>query len=841
MLEGKKEDDKSQSDTRPSWQRGTVPSEADDSDDIDWDAPPPYEQYFGNDQRNVSTTLEDNGRISMFFGGAGGRYPSLPPLPVYDPRVEQVRSSAAQSYPLLNIVLQVVGSRGDVQPFIALGQELELVGHRVRIATHNVFEQFVQDSGLEFFPIGGDPTELMAYMVKNPGIIPKFATIRAGDISKKRKMISEMLKGCWRSCIDPDPSTGAPFVAEAIIANPPSFAHMHCAQAMGIPVHLMFTMPWTATRAFPHPLANVQLADTDPKTTNFLSYGLVDMMTWQGLGDVVNHWRKNTLNLEPLPAMVGANLANYLKVPFTYCWSSALIPKPFNWPSHIDVCGFFFRNAPDYNPFPELDQFLRAGPPPIYIGFGSIVMEDPHQMTRIILDAVRICGVRAIVSKGWSKLGSGVEHHEDVLFIGDCPHEWLFKHVSAVIHHGGAGTTACGLLNGRPTAIVPFFGDQPFWANMVFSAGAGPRPLDGKTLDASTLATAIETLLHPSTIQAANRISDRMRNESGIKSAVRSFHRNLPIREMHCDMVPRQPATWCWKKGKRTLKLSHRAASILVEHKKIEASSLEIYRPKPISIENRRWDPITATTSAFLDGVVDVGSAFGNLVESPIKEYRKVKSMERENSNLSSLSHSDSSTLSIRSGKTGMTGSSVIGQSAAGAAGKAVGRGFEKVGMAVTKGVIDLPRAVADGLHNVPALYGEEVRDYGEIRGWKSGGKVGVKSMGYGFYDGYVGFFTQPYKGARDGGAFGLVKGIFKGCAGLLTQPGHAIFGVVAYPALGLYRSLNTAHVTGAQGEILIAQKEYGIFLAETDRMDKGEVERVMKDFDEMWLAVREV
>jgi sterol 3beta-glucosyltransferase len=189
---------------------------------------------------------------------------------------------------------------GDVQPFIALGQELQVVGHRVRIATHDVFEPFVRDSGLEFFPIGGDPTELMAvscsppkllplllttpkqYMVKNPGIIPKFATIRAGDVSKKRKMISEMLKGCWRSCIDPDPSTGIPFVAEAIIANPPSFAHMHCAQAMGIPVHLMFTMPWTATRAFPHPLANVRLADTDPKTTNFLSYGLVDMMTWQG-------------------------------------------------------------------------------------------------------------------------------------------------------------------------------------------------------------------------------------------------------------------------------------------------------------------------------------------------------------------------------------------------------------------------------------------------------------------------------------------------------------------------------------------------------------------------------
>jgi hypothetical protein len=126
-------------------------------------------------------------------------------------------------------------------------------------------------------------------MVKNPGIVPKFATIREGGIARKRKMICEILEGCWRSCIDPDPSTNTPFVAEAIIANPPSFAYMHCAQAMGIPVHLMFTMPWTATRAFPHPLANVQLTDTDPKTTNFLSYGLVDMMTWQG-------WVKLVLN-----------------------------------------------------------------------------------------------------------------------------------------------------------------------------------------------------------------------------------------------------------------------------------------------------------------------------------------------------------------------------------------------------------------------------------------------------------------------------------------------------------------------------------------------------------------
>jgi sterol 3beta-glucosyltransferase len=181
-----------------------------------------------------------------------------------------------------------------------LGNELQIAGHRVRIATHDVFRDFVQESGLEFYPIGGDPAELMAvsishhsicdsmltiyckYMVRNPGILPSMETMFSGEIAKKRKMICKMLEGCWASCIEPDPLTNTPFVAEAIIANPPSFAHVHCAQALGIPVHLMFTMPWSATRSFPHPLSNIQTTETDPSTANFLSYGLVDVMTWQG-------------------------------------------------------------------------------------------------------------------------------------------------------------------------------------------------------------------------------------------------------------------------------------------------------------------------------------------------------------------------------------------------------------------------------------------------------------------------------------------------------------------------------------------------------------------------------
>ena len=184
----------------------------------------------------------------------------------------------------LNVVIQVVGSRGDVQPFIALGHELRKYGHRVRIATHNMFDDFVRNSGsvLEFYPIGGNPLELMAYMVKNPGLIPSMKTIQAGEIKRKRLMVREMLEGCWNSCIMPDPLTDEPFVADAIIANPPSFAHVHCAQALGIPVHMMFTMPWTSTRAFPHPLANLKNADGKEGAANYLSYGVVDWLTWQG-------------------------------------------------------------------------------------------------------------------------------------------------------------------------------------------------------------------------------------------------------------------------------------------------------------------------------------------------------------------------------------------------------------------------------------------------------------------------------------------------------------------------------------------------------------------------------
>lgn len=407
-------------------------------------------------------------------------------------------------------------------------------------------------------------------MVKNPGLVPSMKSLKAGDVGQKRAMIRTFLDGCWKSCIESD---GEPFVADAIIANPPSFAHMHCAEALGIPLHMVFTMPWTGTRSFSHPLANMKNATTDPNTANYLSFVIVEWMTWQGLGDVINDWRRG-LDLEPIPMMEGPTLVETLKIPHTYCWSSALVPKPADWPGHVDVSGFLFRDPPDYKPPKDLQAFLDAGQPPIYIGFGSIVLDDAKKMSSLIIDAVHSCGVRAVVSRGWSRL-DGPERPE-IFWLEDCPHEWLFQHVFAVVHHGGAGTTACGLLNARPTAIVPFFGDQAFWGNMVATAGAGPSPIPHRQLNAQNLAEAIDFCRSDAARTAAANIATQIQREDGVEAAVRFFHANLPVDALRCDFLSDQPAALSLRVGGQIVKISKKAAAVIVQDGHLNHQNLKL-------------------------------------------------------------------------------------------------------------------------------------------------------------------------------------------------------------------------------------------------------------------------
>ena len=446
--------------------------------------------------------------------------------------------------PPLSIVIMIVGSRGDIQPFIPIGRRLA-ERHRVRIATHREFRSMVEHAGLEFYPLGGDPHALMEYMVKTGGrIVPTRLDQMVEDVPKKRAMIAEILASTWRACTEADPERpDAPaFRADLILANPPSYGHIHCAEALHVPLHMIFTMPWSATAAVPHPLAGIE-PGADHPVQNFLSYGVADLLIWGGMADLVNAFREKTLKLPPIALADGAALLDDNEVPFTYLWPPSVVPKPADWGPHIDLANFAFSDqARTYDPPRALLDFLATGEAPIYVGFGSVVVEDPAALRRIIFTALEKAGARGIVSDGWAHLG-GEAPPPNVFLIGDAPHDWLFARCRAVCHHGGAGTTAAGLRAGLPTVVVPFFGDQFFWGRVIADAGAGPEPIPIDRLDSDALAEAFAICRRASVRERAAALSIAVRATDGAELAVRSVYRHLPWRAMGCANDPDHLAT----------------------------------------------------------------------------------------------------------------------------------------------------------------------------------------------------------------------------------------------------------------------------------------------------------
>ncbi|XP_020590271.1 sterol 3-beta-glucosyltransferase UGT80A2-like isoform X3 [Phalaenopsis equestris] len=384
-------------------------------------------------------TVRDDGSVLV-------EIPSNIEPPSHDPDSEDVHYETVdeeftipcdnQYMPPLQIVILIVGTRGDVQPFVAIGKRLQDYGHRVRLATHANFKEFVLTAGLEFFPLGGDPKVLAEYMVKNKGFLPSAPS----EIPVQRKQIREIIFSLLAACSNPDVDSGIPFKADAIIANPPAYGHTHVAEALKVPIHIFFTMPWTPTTEFPHPLSRVK-----QPAGHRLSYQIVDSMIWLGIRDMINDFRKRKLKLRPVTYLSGAQ-GSASDIPYGYIWSPHLVPKPKDWGPKVDVVGFCFLDlATNYEPPEKLVQWLASGEKPIYIGFGSLPVQEPEKMTRIIVEALEITGQRGIINKGWGGLGNLPEPKEFVYLLDNVPHDWLFLQCKAVVHHGGAGTTAAGL------------------------------------------------------------------------------------------------------------------------------------------------------------------------------------------------------------------------------------------------------------------------------------------------------------------------------------------------------------------------------------------------------------
>ncbi|KAK4541509.1 hypothetical protein LTR36_007955 [Oleoguttula mirabilis] len=770
-----------------------------------------------------------------------------------DAHADSIASSLRQTAtrPRLNIVIMVIGSRGDIQPFLKVGKILqEHYGHRVRIATHPTFRDFVQNqNGLEFFSIGGDPAELMAFMVKNPGLIPKLQTIREGEIQKRRTSMAEMFEGFWRACIsttddekDKDNlkmlGDKSPFIADAIIANPPSMAHVHIAEKLGVPLHMMFTFPYSPTQQFPHPVANIkpQRSNVDAKYVNFMSYPLVEMMTWQGLGDIVNRFRERTLGLEPVSSLWAPGALYRMKVPYTYLWSPALVPKPKDWGPEIDIAGFVFLDlASKFKPEKDLQDFLNAGGPPVYVGFGSIVVDDPNALTDMIFDAAKMAGVRVLVNKGWGGLGRDSANTPDYVFmLGNTPHDWLFPRVKAVVHHGGAGTTAIGLKCGKPTMIVPFFGDQPFWGAMVAAAKAGAHQcIPYKNMTVERFAEGIKQCLTEEAQINVQKIADSIAREGdGAENAVKSFHRSLPLAgkpNMRCSMLEDRVSVW--KLRNSSLRLSALAAELLHETGKIKWHDLKLLRHHEWNDFDGPGEPITGTVGAVTDSLYGIGGGVGMVpvriarhIRKHEEHHKKKQAVQRrkeekkqrratqaggkagvqtvldsakDNSNTQSAPVGEQRPHAARENTTATVGSTIsadpsepLPKELAGD----VGHGLKRSGAALITAPNNLHVAIAQGFHNAPRLWGDAtVRKPVRITGFKSGLVAARKEFTYGIYDGWTGLVTQPVGGWKDGDTVpakfaGLGVGVGKGAGGFVLKNISAVVGSPAYFGKGIVK-----------------------------------------------------
>lgn len=517
------------------------------------------------------------------------------------------------------------------------------------------------------------------------------------------------------------------------------------------------------------------------------------------LGDLINHVRSKQLRLDPVSPLWGHQLLSRLNVPYTYLWSQSLIPKPNDWGRHIDIAGFsFLRLGNSFTPDADLERFLGQGPPPIYIGFGSIVVDDPAALTRLIYRAVEKANVRAIVSKGWGGVGGSEDVPDSIYLIGNVPHDWLFKHVSCVVHHGGAGTTAAGIAGGLPTVVVPFFGDQPFWGSMIAKAGAGPVPVPFKHMTAESLAESIRFALQPHVRQAAQHMAKKIASEDGAATATWHISETLNIDSMRCDLCPDRLASFRHKR--LDVHLSPFAVVTLAQRKICRGEDFQLLRHREWYVDEGPAHPTVGIVAAGAGFFHNLGNAFSNFssrlkrvkaahlaskarsnqdpesamprekiapvqanadgVIDPVAENWSPKQLEALMRKLASKSpntrHFHSGEIqdvspyerSRLAGFTHATGNFVVDLAAAG---------------------LKLPVAlfynVANGFHNYPSYVSSSivVRQRDAITGFKSGTRAAGKELVYGFYDACSGLVYLPYKGAKRDGVKGLGKGIFLG------------------------------------------------------------------------------
>lgn len=423
----------------------------------------------------------------------------------------------------MRITILTVGSLGDVQPYVALGVGLQKRGHQVCIAAHAEFQSLVEGHGVDFASVAGDPRRSIAEEVGQSwlesGSNPAAFVRRMLTIAQP--LMQQLLADYWNASRDAD------LILYPVIA---SLAATTLGELLNIPV-----IP--AYLQHVHPTGRYPFALMRPRNhwagwPNRLTHAIAEPVFWAFARRYVNRWRTDEWGLDPYP--LASPFMDLLRQRpcCLYGFSSHVVPKPPEWDDNVYLTGYWFLDAPsDWQPPSSLLDFLDAGPPPVYIGFGSMAAREPAAMTEIALDALQRTGRRGLLLTGWGGL-SNRDLPDHVYKLDAAPHDWLFPRMAAVVHHGGCGTTAAGLRAGVPTVVVPFFADQPFWGWRVAQLGVGPQPIPRKALSAARLAAAITATDDVSLRARAAALGETIRGEAGVDCAVAAIERHIE-RNLH--------------------------------------------------------------------------------------------------------------------------------------------------------------------------------------------------------------------------------------------------------------------------------------------------------------------
>jgi sterol 3beta-glucosyltransferase len=415
----------------------------------------------------------------------------------------------------MRVLLATIGTRGDVQPYIALALGLREAGHEVAICTCARFRPMLAEWDLPWLPLDEGLLELLdssagrAIFSRLDSIAGMLRTVPAvlrqvGPIHRR------MVADAWAAV--------EAFAPDVVVYHPKLFCMPAFAARRGFVAVLALLVPMlvpTGTAPL-HGMPRLPLGAGYNRAT----YRLLQWLMHQGSRPFLRDWRRSHDPAGLARGSAPLRIARDRPLTVIHGYSRHVCAPPADWSPQATVSGWWFLPAHDWTPPDALRDFLAAGPPPVYIGFGSMAGVDPAATTAIVLAAVAQAGVRAVIARGWGGLEAGAGS-DRVFLLDAAPHAWLFPRMAAVVHHGGAGTTGAGLRAGLPSVICPFGVDQPFWGERVHALGVGPAPIPQKRLDAARLAAAIiEATTNSSMRDAAQALGAAIRAESGVRDAV---------------------------------------------------------------------------------------------------------------------------------------------------------------------------------------------------------------------------------------------------------------------------------------------------------------------------------